>query len=52
MSKLLFIGAGKMASAIAGGIVKADLFAAQELSAVDISSQAALLRNSAPPKTC
>ena len=41
MSKLLFIGAGKMASAIAGGIVKSSLIAPQELSAVDISTQAA-----------
>jgi pyrroline-5-carboxylate reductase len=40
MSKILFIGAGKMASAIAGGIVKAGLFAPESLAAVDISSQA------------
>ena len=41
MSKLLFIGAGKMASAIAGGIVKANVFAANEMAAFDISPQAA-----------
>ena len=52
MSKLLFIGAGKMASAIAGGIVKADLFAAQELSAVDISSQAAAAFTAASGVNC
>ena len=41
MSKLFFIGAGKMASAIAGGIVKAGLFKADELAAYDVSPQAA-----------
>ena len=41
MSKLLFIGAGKMASAIAGGIVKSNVFAANEMAAFDISPQAA-----------
>ena len=37
MSKLLFIGAGKMAGAIAGGIVKEGLFKADELAAFDIN---------------
>lgn len=41
MSKLLFIGAGKMAGAIAGGIVKEGLFKADELAAFDINPQAA-----------
>ena len=41
MSKLLFIGAGKMASAIAGGIIKTGVFSPQELAAFDISPQAA-----------
>ena len=41
MSKLLFIGAGKMGSAIAGGIVRAGLFPAAELAAFDVSAKAA-----------
>ena len=41
MSKLFFIGAGKMASAIAGGIVRAGIFPAAEMSAFDVSPQAA-----------
>lgn len=41
MSKLLFIGAGKMGSAIAGGIVRAGLFPAAEMAAFDVSSKAA-----------
>ena len=41
MSKLFFIGAGKMASAIAGGIVKAGIFPAGALSAFDVNPQAA-----------
>ena len=41
MSKLLFIGAGKMATAIAGGLVKANVFQASELQAFDINSAAA-----------
>ena len=41
MSKLLFIGAGKMATAIAGGIVKANVFSPAEMAAFDISSEAA-----------
>ena len=41
MSKLFFIGAGKMASAIAGGIVKAGIFSANEISAFDVNPQAA-----------
>lgn len=41
MSKLLFIGAGKMASAIAGGIVGGGLFPSEQLAAFDVSPQAA-----------
>ena len=41
MSKLLFIGAGKMGSAIAGGIVRAGLFPAADMAAFDVSAKAA-----------
>ena len=41
MSKLLFIGAGKMATAIAGGLVKAGVFPASELQAFDVNPAAA-----------
>ena len=41
MSKLFFIGAGKMATAIAGGLVKSGTFARQELQAFDINPAAA-----------
>ena len=41
MSKLLFIGTGKMGSAIAGGIVRAGLFPASELVGFDVSAKAA-----------
>lgn len=41
MSKILFLGAGKMATAIAGGIVRAGLFQPEELAAFDISEDAA-----------
>ncbi len=41
MSKIFFLGAGKMATAIAGGIVRAGLFQPEELSAFDISGTAA-----------
>lgn len=41
MSKIFFLGAGKMATAIAGGLVKAGLFQADELTAFDVSSDAA-----------
>ena len=41
MSKLLFIGTGKMGSAIAGGIVRAGLFPASELTGFDVSAKAA-----------
>ncbi|MDR0933393.1 MAG: pyrroline-5-carboxylate reductase [Victivallales bacterium] len=41
MKKLLFIGAGKMATAIAGGLVKAKVFAPAELQAYDVNSTAA-----------
>lgn len=40
MSKLLFIGAGQMATAIAGGIVRDGLFTTGDLSAFDVSPQA------------
>lgn len=41
MSKLLFIGAGKMATAIAGGLVKAGVFQPSELQAFDVNPAAA-----------
>jgi len=41
MSKLLFIGAGKMATAIAGGLVKAGVFQSSELQAFDVNPAAA-----------
>ena len=41
MSKLLFIGAGKMASAIAGGIVASQVYSAHEMAAFDINPDAA-----------
>ena len=41
MSKLFFIGAGKMATAIAGGLVRSGTFDKAELMAYDISPQAA-----------
>ena len=41
MSKLFFLGAGKMATAIAGGIVKAEVFQKAELAAFDVSPKAA-----------
>lgn len=41
MSKLLFIGAGKMATAIAGGLVKAGVFQPAELQAFDVNPAAA-----------
>lgn len=40
MKELFFLGAGKMASAIAGGIVKSGLYNADSLSAFDVSTQA------------
>ena len=40
MKELFFLGAGKMASAIAGGVVKSGLFTAGNLSAFDVSVQA------------
>jgi pyrroline-5-carboxylate reductase len=52
MSKLLFIGAGKMASAIAGGIVKANVFSAAELAAFDVSPQAAASFTAATQVSC
>ena len=41
MSKLFFLGAGKMATAIAGGIVKAEVFQKAELAAFEVSPKAA-----------
>ncbi len=41
MSSLFFIGAGKMATAIAGGLVKAGVFLPDELGAFDINPAAA-----------
>ncbi|MGE4564905.1 MAG: pyrroline-5-carboxylate reductase [Victivallaceae bacterium] len=43
MTRLFFIGAGKMATAIAGGLVRSGCFQAEELKAYDISPQAAEL---------
>ncbi|MDD3885719.1 MAG: pyrroline-5-carboxylate reductase [Victivallaceae bacterium] len=39
--KLLFVGAGKMATAIAGGLVANQVFRADELAAFDVSEKAA-----------
>lgn len=52
MSKLLFIGAGKMATAIAGGIVKANVFSPAEMAAFDISSEAAAAFTAATGVPC
>ena len=41
MSKIFFIGAGKMAGAIAGGMVSSGCFAAEDLAAYDVSDAAA-----------
>ena len=41
MKKLFLIGAGKMASAIAGGLVRSQTFAADEIGAVDVDAAAA-----------
>ncbi len=41
MSKIFFIGAGKMATAIAGGLMKSKAFQADEIAAFDISTSAA-----------
>ena len=40
MKELFFLGAGKMASAIAGGIVKSGLYGADNLAAFDVSEEA------------
>ena len=40
MSKIFFLGAGKMATAIAGGLVKSGLFNADELAAFDVNVSA------------
>ena len=45
MSKLLFIGAGKMASAIAGGIVQSGVFSAGEMTAFDINPSSVITVN-------
>ena len=41
MTELLFIGGGKMATAIAGGIVKAGVFSAGKIKAFDVNAQSA-----------
>ena len=41
MKKLFFIGSGKMATAIAGGLISSGTFSADELGAFDPSSAAA-----------
>ena len=48
MSKLFFLGAGKMATAIAGGLVKAGTFQADELLAFDVNPKAAEAFQNAP----
>ena len=40
MSKIFFLGAGKMATAIAGGLVKSGLYKSGELAAFDVSAAA------------
>ena len=40
MSKIFFLGAGKMATAIAGGLVRSGLYKADELAAFDVNSAA------------
>ena len=40
MIKIFFLGAGKMATAIAGGLVKSNLYRADELAAFDVNSAA------------
>ena len=40
MSKIFFLGAGKMATAIAGGLVKSGLYKAEELAAFDVNAAA------------
>ncbi|MBR1952987.1 MAG: pyrroline-5-carboxylate reductase, partial [Lentisphaeria bacterium] len=40
MSKIFFLGAGKMATAIAGGLVKSGLYKSCELAAFDVSAAA------------
>jgi len=52
MSKLLFIGAGKMASAIAGGIVQSGVFSAGEMTAFDINPAAAAAFTAATGVPC
>ena len=43
MKELYFIGGGKMATAIAGGIVRAGVFSAEQLGAFDPDVKAAAL---------
>lgn len=41
MSKLFFIGAGKMATAIAGGLIRSKVFQTSDIVAYDVSAEAA-----------
>ncbi len=41
MGKIVLIGAGKMATAIAGGMVRSGKFAAGDISAIDVNAEAA-----------
>ncbi len=43
MSRIFFLGAGKMATAIAGGLVRSGRYSAEELTAFDVSPEAAKL---------
>ena len=52
MNRLFFIGAGKMATAIAGGLVRSGTFDKTELQAYDITPQAAAKFTEATGVTC
>jgi len=52
MNRLFFIGAGKMATAIAGGLVRSGTFDKTELQAYDINPQAAAKFTEATGVTC
>lgn len=52
MSKLFFIGAGKMASALAGGVVRAGVLPAAEIGAFDVDPRAAHAFSGATGVSC